>query len=461
MKAPASRLRTLLGAALTLAVLAVAAGCQALVNGDVPQYTCTENVPGACPAGSYCKGTGCVPCEPRDICGDGYDNDCNGKVDDGDLNDKDKDGFTFCGRIDSSSGRLANVDCDDDDPAVFPGAKEVCNGKDDDCDGKVDNGVCPDGQTCVPKTGQCISSTAACTVTNCAPPLVCDPQTQQCVKPNSVVGTLCASDKECSTGICADSSVLTADITGKAGGSVCTQTCCRSDDCPEQFVCFNPGTGGSYCVKKEWIGRTGATGTKKAGEACARGEECRSGECNQRCIDTCCNDGGCAAGTICARTFIAGHDAFGCTPPVGTKDVNTSCNANADCKTNYCWDYAGYGRRCVAPACTSASCGQVTLYDAFGPFLVTLVANNARTANGDRLSACNGAKSAPGDLPVGKTCTLASECRSDRCSTTLGGCTDVCCVDADCGDPSWVCRPIAVFAQNTQIMALRCIPKNR
>lgn len=32
---------------------------------------------------------------------------------------------------------LEDVDCDDDDPEVYPGADEVCNGTDDDCDGLV------------------------------------------------------------------------------------------------------------------------------------------------------------------------------------------------------------------------------------------------------------------------------------------------------------------------------------
>jgi hypothetical protein len=42
-------------------------------------------------------------------------------------------------------GVSAEDDCDDNDYRVYPGAEEVCDGADNDCDGEVDNGFDPDG----------------------------------------------------------------------------------------------------------------------------------------------------------------------------------------------------------------------------------------------------------------------------------------------------------------------------
>ncbi len=82
---------------------------------------------------------------------DEVDNDCNGHVDEFAIDaftwtvDVDGDGY---GRMDSSyqieacdqpEGYANNdLDCDDDDPLTLPGAPELCDGQDNDCDGIVD-----------------------------------------------------------------------------------------------------------------------------------------------------------------------------------------------------------------------------------------------------------------------------------------------------------------------------------
>ena len=72
------------------------------------------------------------PGEPE-VCDDGVDNDCNGGVDDGCNVDADGDGVTVEGP-DGVFG-TADDDCDDDDPNVHPGAPEVLDHLDNDCDG--------------------------------------------------------------------------------------------------------------------------------------------------------------------------------------------------------------------------------------------------------------------------------------------------------------------------------------
>ncbi len=61
-----------------------------------------------------------------EIC-DGKDNDCDGMIDEN--FDNDGDGWTTCAG-----------DCDDGDFNIYPGAPEACNGRDDDCDGQIDEG---------------------------------------------------------------------------------------------------------------------------------------------------------------------------------------------------------------------------------------------------------------------------------------------------------------------------------
>ena len=89
----------------------------------------------------------------------GYDDDCEGDVDEDDAVDAtawhpdvDGDGYGDASSSTSAcsapSGSIADgSDCDDRDAAVYPGADEYCNGYDDDCDGAVDEADALDTST--------------------------------------------------------------------------------------------------------------------------------------------------------------------------------------------------------------------------------------------------------------------------------------------------------------------------
>ena len=67
---------------------------------------------------------------------DGIDNNCNGIIDEGSPTyDDDEDGFT-----DDPPNALDQLDCEDGDPWEYPGAFEYCDGYDNDCDTIIDEG---------------------------------------------------------------------------------------------------------------------------------------------------------------------------------------------------------------------------------------------------------------------------------------------------------------------------------
>jgi hypothetical protein len=130
--------------------------CDGVVDNGNPGggQACSTGKLGVCAAGVTACNAGALVCnqttQPTPETCNGLDDNCNGTVDEGVLatfyRDADGDGFgnaavsaTACS---APAGYVGNAtDCNDAAAAVHPGAAEVCNGVDDNCDGQIDEGV--------------------------------------------------------------------------------------------------------------------------------------------------------------------------------------------------------------------------------------------------------------------------------------------------------------------------------
>jgi hypothetical protein len=109
---------------------------------DAIDNNCDGTLPGSELDGDGDGFIACGDCDDGDVATfpggteacDAADNDCDGEADEG--FDADADGVTSCGP-DGAPGSLDD-DCDDGDPAIHPGALELCNAVDDDCDTALD-----------------------------------------------------------------------------------------------------------------------------------------------------------------------------------------------------------------------------------------------------------------------------------------------------------------------------------
>lgn len=164
------------------------------------------------PAGYVANGEDCndasalISPNATEVC-DGLDNDCDTLVDDGSATgastwyiDKDNDGYgdsavsvKACAAPNGYVGN--NTDCNDRNGNINPGATELSNGVDDDCDGKIDEGgpnVDDDGDGYSENQGDCDDNNPARSPVGKEGP-TCDGVDQDCdLVPDD--GLLCKDD---------------------------------------------------------------------------------------------------------------------------------------------------------------------------------------------------------------------------------------------------------------------------
>ncbi|MCK6511462.1 SpoIID/LytB domain-containing protein [Myxococcota bacterium] len=210
----------------------------------------------------------------REICGNGIDEDCK----DGDMpcpptcEDKDKDGY-FAQKV----GCPEPFDCNDNDPKIYPGAPEICgNGIDEDCAA----GDRPCGTTnCVDKDkdGYGVGP-------DCQGPQDCNDNDPK-IHPNAT--EICGNgiDEDCKDGD------LPCPTNKRPVGDICSQHAdCQTDLCAEvsgTSRCSRPCTNDSACP-------TGYTCLQAS--ACWPAPTVLNPPCSQRCNDpSCTQDPACKA----------------------------------------------------------------------------------------------------------------------------------------------------------------------
>ncbi|MBM4372776.1 MAG: thrombospondin type 3 repeat-containing protein, partial [Deltaproteobacteria bacterium] len=291
-----------------------------------------------------------------ETCTTASDDDCDGNANEegaadcvGYFLDEDQDGFgagdAYC--LCAGSGKVNTTlggDCQDGEPAIFPGAEELCDGVDNNCNGVPDE-TFPDSDGDGP--------------VDCLDPDDDNdgvPDLQDCQPYNP--GVPSCVNKECgddgcggSCGVCPGGSTCTAgkctcvpDCTGKQCGSDGCGGSCGS--CPPSYACQD---GTCVCLPQCQGKECGANGCGGSCGTCPPGHLCQAGWCicQPSCVGKQCGSDGC------------GGDC-------GTCAVGYTCNASGKCEppqTNPCGSITWAGtctglvlKYCHAPGNSGIPC---------------------------------------------------------------------------------------------------------
>jgi alpha-tubulin suppressor-like RCC1 family protein len=318
-----------------------------------------------------------------EIC-DGRDNDCDMDVDEGATSavfyrDEDMDGYgsSIGGTIVGCSVMPGYValggDCDDRDPGQRPGATEVCNGEDDDCNSAVDDSVTlpalPHASSgCVggmPSIVRCDPNYENC---NGATPDGCEVQLTSDLANCGFCGNACPSfagtTMACSSGTCRVASCPADRRDCNASGAdgcerpVGTTTDCAdcNDRCALAHVVRQACTAGACSFDRTRDCEPGWSDCDMDPSTGCEQPLGTSADCSA-CGDTCDMTEYCDATTRSCRPSMSG-----CVAPLTDCDMNGSCETDTATSLTSC---GACGRACsggnatwscASGACQVASC---------------------------------------------------------------------------------------------------------
>jgi MYXO-CTERM domain-containing protein len=361
-------------------IAGVGTSCGSSIGECKPGALACQNVPGS---GWSLVCAGAIG-PSQEIC-DGKDNNCNGQIDEI-FPEKGQSCGSTLGECSAGTYRCVNglLDCDG---GRLP-QPEICDGKDNDCNGSIDDNTQGDGDACGSSVGECKQGVQRCVGAQ----FVClggvGPRDEICDgKDNDCDGTTddqaeCAGSNECVEGQCK----LPCGI-GEfkcPGGRRCINGYCEIDPCSGVSCPDNQRCIGGTCIEK------------CANVDCAAHQKCEPK--TGRCIDDSCLSKGCPSDQVCVNYQCIANPC-----PEGKCPSNQMC-ADGQCHDTCLSVACAPSQTCVAGKCIDEPCEGYPCQENFR----CVEKNGSPSCEPDP---CRAVRCAPGQI------CRDGKCQSDPCAT--------------------------------------------